>query len=941
MDRFDIYGKIIDTVLKDRYTGTVPSKYAFILFDTAAEAEAAVSGEAKGAERFLGGTLKSGSHQISGSAGGEGGRRLRQGPALVSVKIPDECFPLSITSVVSVGREVDAEDVIVQFCGVGGQKGELKARIAGTIQSVNLRAGSVLNTAARKTVQQNKPEPLSVDFLLKSRKLVLILDLDQTLVHAVPGIDYDTWLQELATDWPDEAKRIHRFRLVETGNRETFLAVREGVVEFLELLAKTFELVVYTAGVDEYAQRVGGILDPNGNLLKGRLFGKSSLYRDRNGIDWKRFDHVVPGVESLSLVVDDTWKVWNFHDAVVPISSFYFFPPDPRTAGAVQLSPQQQNGLTTVADLLQRVCIEYFEAFDEGRAVGGDARGLDVGRVIAGMRSGVLQGCSLVLSQIYTGHLECRFPHHPLVKAIEKLGGTVTESLDHTTTHLVLQGDRNTLKVDEARRRGGITIVDVGWVWSCIWNWNLVPEEHHPIKVSYKPDGSSVLDRRRSVGGMAGVRSGRDTRSSPAHESSDLKSQSDSNLLKLKIAMEEGEGMRKLVREKEEALKALQGEMDSVKLELTGKDGEFVVLKRDVEGLESEIERRKNVEAGLLAQIQSDRMTAEEYGAQMNARLEELTQTVQNQQQLITTLQSEAQQTAQTLTTSHNQTIAEIHATHEAELTTLQTQLSQLRAEWERTSEEQSAAAQASQEESKARLDAKEKEVMAVKGETIEKEAEWVKKFRALEGELSDARKESEGKKGFGKEDDGGAKAEEEEEEEEKEKEKEKEKPKEKEKEKKKEKEEKERKKEEKEKEKERAKKEEWNNAGWTLPLWDREKLEGRVMPVSGDEVVGELDVCKRPSRYLNIQPIPYLLLLDIPPAEEYDQDEDSNPPIPLADRYSQDQGANPPIPPADQHSQHEDANPSTPPADGHSQDEDLDLPFPACTQTPVTGNKK
>ena len=48
--------------------------------------------------------------------------------------------------------------------------------------------------------------------------------------------------------------------------------VRPGCSEFLTNMSKIYEVMIFTAGTQEYANRVINLLDPNTNLIAHRLY---------------------------------------------------------------------------------------------------------------------------------------------------------------------------------------------------------------------------------------------------------------------------------------------------------------------------------------------------------------------------------------------------------------------------------------------------------------------------------------------------------------------------------------------------------------------------------------------------------------------------------------------------------------------------------------------
>jgi len=72
-------------------------------------------------------------------------------------------------------------------------------------------------------------------------KYTLVLDLDETLIH---NVEYGS---------------------------ESFFLVRPGCVQFIETMAKYYEIVIFTAALQEYADQVVDQIDV-GNNIKYRLY---------------------------------------------------------------------------------------------------------------------------------------------------------------------------------------------------------------------------------------------------------------------------------------------------------------------------------------------------------------------------------------------------------------------------------------------------------------------------------------------------------------------------------------------------------------------------------------------------------------------------------------------------------------------------------------------
>jgi len=83
------------------------------------------------------------------------------------------------------------------------------------------------------------------------REFTLVLDLDETLIH-----------------------------FNDNGGMESFFLIRPGCREFLAELAPLYEIVIFTAAMQDYADSVLDQLDPEGKLIKHRLYRQHTTFKD-------------------------------------------------------------------------------------------------------------------------------------------------------------------------------------------------------------------------------------------------------------------------------------------------------------------------------------------------------------------------------------------------------------------------------------------------------------------------------------------------------------------------------------------------------------------------------------------------------------------------------------------------------------------------------------
>ena len=120
-----------------------------------------------------------------------------------------------------------------------------------------------------------------------SEKKILLLDLDETLIHADfdgefendKNIKYDTIIKFLSHSNEKIDKNGGKLRLSENENEEISVGIfiRNGVYEFLSEVSKFFDVGIFTASVKEYADAVINFLDPENKFIKFRLYRNNCI----------------------------------------------------------------------------------------------------------------------------------------------------------------------------------------------------------------------------------------------------------------------------------------------------------------------------------------------------------------------------------------------------------------------------------------------------------------------------------------------------------------------------------------------------------------------------------------------------------------------------------------------------------------------------------------
>jgi len=161
----------------------------------------------------------------------------------------------------------------------------------------------------------------TVQRALSSRRLLLVLDLDHTLLHS-------TRLHDVTKEQTDALHAVVASQskedelLYHLPHMTMWTKLRPGLRRFLAKAHEIFDLHVFTMGDKYYAAGMAGLLDPQGKLFGGRVASSS----DAGPRMMKDID-VLLGAEELVLILDDTAGVWPKHrDNLVLIDRYIYFP---------------------------------------------------------------------------------------------------------------------------------------------------------------------------------------------------------------------------------------------------------------------------------------------------------------------------------------------------------------------------------------------------------------------------------------------------------------------------------------------------------------------------------------------------------------------------------------------------------------------------------------
>ena len=161
--------------------------------------------------------------------------------------------------------------------------------------------------------------------LLASKKLSLVVDLDQTIIQATVDPTVADWQKDEHNPNHDAVKDVRAFLLKDDGpgNRGCwyYIKLRPGLKDFLENVSKIYELHIYTMGTRAYAKNIADIIDPD-----HKIFGDRILSRDESGSSTaKNLQRLFPVDTKMVVIIDDRGDVWKWSPNLIKVTPYDFF----------------------------------------------------------------------------------------------------------------------------------------------------------------------------------------------------------------------------------------------------------------------------------------------------------------------------------------------------------------------------------------------------------------------------------------------------------------------------------------------------------------------------------------------------------------------------------------------------------------------------------------
>ncbi|CAK9294515.1 unnamed protein product [Gordionus sp. m RMFG-2023] len=147
--------------------------------------------------------------------------------------------------------------------------------------------------------------------LLKEKRLVLIVDLDHTLIH--------TTNDEISSNLKD----VYHYQLPNSPPVWYHTKCRPRTKEFLKNMSTYYELHICTFGARSYAHTIANIIDNDGRLFSHRILSRDEFLDPSSKT--ANLKALFPNDDSLVCIIDDREDVWNYAKNLIHVKPYKFF----------------------------------------------------------------------------------------------------------------------------------------------------------------------------------------------------------------------------------------------------------------------------------------------------------------------------------------------------------------------------------------------------------------------------------------------------------------------------------------------------------------------------------------------------------------------------------------------------------------------------------------
>ncbi|KRT84510.1 hypothetical protein AMK59_1798 [Oryctes borbonicus] len=147
--------------------------------------------------------------------------------------------------------------------------------------------------------------------LLKDRKLVLLVDLDQTIIHTTND------------NIPPNIRDVYHFQLYGPASPWYHTRLRPGTHTFLKNVSSMYELHICTFGARNYAHTITMLIDGDQRYFSNRILSRDECFDPTS--KKANLKALFPCGDNMVCIIDDREDVWSHASNLIHVKPYHFF----------------------------------------------------------------------------------------------------------------------------------------------------------------------------------------------------------------------------------------------------------------------------------------------------------------------------------------------------------------------------------------------------------------------------------------------------------------------------------------------------------------------------------------------------------------------------------------------------------------------------------------
>ncbi|CAI2362198.1 unnamed protein product [Moneuplotes crassus] len=325
-----------------------------------------------------------------------------------------ECSP-AIKSIIKNQEECLCEEIFNEMCLKCGKVRNSTFFIDSqdTHKTFKLLSDEIQYTERLALVKEKELK----DSLLKERKLTLILDLDNTILHSTTGAAKDHDPKFFGRVFP--GKNIFQLPVKPEEGIVTQTKIRPFLKEFIQMVSPLFKIYIYTMGNRSYANLVAKVLNkeiPHFKIDPRWVISRDDGHQHTDGGTYKTLRQLSPTDHSFFLILDDRADVWpGAADNLLRIAPYVYFPTHEADFMLKSLPRYYRLYIKEDVDpfllyygrLLKEMHCKYFEVYDKE----GKSDNLDIRNIRASVTKDLFKGIHCAYLSFFPTQTAEQMPH--------------------------------------------------------------------------------------------------------------------------------------------------------------------------------------------------------------------------------------------------------------------------------------------------------------------------------------------------------------------------------------------------------------------------------------------------------------------------------------------------------------------------------------------------